>query len=318
MVKRITGLLLVSVLFLTSCYIDMPHDSRYDGLNPFGKGAISIYVKDKSGNPQENVLIKINDTLEFYTNIDGIFSIGTFDKGTLSLSIEKAGYRVFKKDTFISTGELLDFEVVLNYIPVIEELKAYSTVRTVKSFTDTLDYDVNYFSILDERDGIEDIDSCIMTIDSQRFKMFLVESEENVRCTLNFAEDNEFFRIYDLQGEDCFIEVYDKSGEIVKSNAASLVRFVETVPKIISPEEGGALILPDSVIWSSQSVLFESYFKIEMCDAGGLVLSYDSIQSSKTGVYINTLLNEGAYSLYLRLYDLFGNYSENSVTFSIF
>jgi len=317
MVKNAVTVIFILIL-LASCYISVPHDSRYDDLNPFGKGSLSILVLDKSGEPQESALVKLNDTLLFYTNKSGEFNLGTFSKGALAVSVEKDGYRDFYLDTAVKTGSLLDLNITLNYIPVVEDFFAYSTVRRIESLTDTLDYGVNYAGIIREADGIGDIDSCVLLLDTLRFKMALSGSGGTVRCTLNFSEDNPYFQIYDLQGKNGSIEVYDKSGETVTSRDANLVRFVETIPAITSPTDGGVMVLPDSVEWTSESVLFDSYFKVMIYGLGGLVLTVDSIDASKRSVYLGTLLNEGSYSLYLQLYDAFGNYSENSAKFSVF
>ncbi|MDD3803948.1 MAG: carboxypeptidase-like regulatory domain-containing protein [bacterium] len=318
MVKRFFIFVLPLVLALASCYIDVPHDSRYDNLNPFGKASLSIYVKDKHGNPNQGALIILNDTLEFETDAEGEFYLGTVAKGVLRIRIHADGYRTFEMETTANTGEVLDIIATLNFIPVIEEFKAYSSVRKIKSFTDTLDYDVNYTGIIREMDGIEDIDSCVMTMDSVRFKMEVFELDSFAACSLNFPEDNGFFQIYDLQGKKCRMDVYDKSGEIIKSGEANLVRFVESIPEITAPEEGGSFTLPDSVKWTFEEVLFESYFNLEIFNGEEQAYESNNIPSTKRSAYIGELLNEGSYRLYLRAYDVYGNFSENSVTFSIF
>ncbi|HAV92524.1 TPA: hypothetical protein DCW38_05010 [candidate division WOR-3 bacterium] len=317
MVKAILPLI-TGVLLFFSCYIDVPHDSRYDTLNPFGKSSISIEVTDKDGMPMESAAVKLNDTLVFYTNEDGVFSIGTFTYGDILIKIEKDEYRTFEKDTLLKTGVPLSLTVRMNYIPVIENFHAYSSVRNIVSFEDTMEYNVNYTGLIKDKDGIGDIDSCIMNISGMKFKMNLSEEGALVKCSLNFSENNGYFQIYDLQGENSYMEVFDKSGERILSSNANLVRFIERLPIILYPEDGGVLSLPDTIKWKRTSELFESYFQMEIKDEFKTAFIADSINSADSALYIDTLLNENAYKMYLRLYDMFGNFSENSIIFSVF
>jgi len=234
------------------------------------------------------------------------------------VKVKKENYGIFYIDTLIKTGIPFALNIKLNYIPVIEEFKAYSSVSRVVSFDDTTDYNANYTGIITDKDGISDIDSCIMTISSMRFPMNVFEKNGAVICSLTFNEDNEFFSIYDMQGEIAFMEVYDKSNEVTVSGLSGIVRFIENTPAIIFPVEGGTVNLPDTLRWSPSEETFESYFRIGIFKDSFVVFSVDSIKPSDSTYVLDTLFSEGSYRMNLKLLDAFGNYSENSVLFSIF
>jgi len=314
--KRI--IFILAILLFFSCYIDQPHDSRYDTLNPFGKSSIYIEVYDKKGIPIESVSVTINDTLTFYTDKKGVFSLGTFIHGVISFDIEKEGYRILEKDTLLKSGIPLSLAIELNFIPVIESFRAYSSVKRIISFDDTIDYNTDYIAEITEKDEIEDIDSCVMRISTMRFPMDIYEKDGAIICSLKFEEENGFFNIYDMQGEDAFIEVYDKSKEMISSWNTNVVRFIERIPSIIFPENGGTLTLPDTLKWSPSDELFESYFRIEILNDSTTVFFKDSIKSTDSILYIDTLFRENSYKMVLKHIDMFGNYSENSVIFSVF
>jgi len=121
--------------------------------------------------------------------------------------------------------------------------------------------------------------------------------------------------LYDLIGEKGNIFIKDSYQESLKVKDLSLIRFVEYIPTIISPSEGEEFFYPYSFKFKSEKPYYSSYLNLSIIDVNGVTIFSDSFSIMDTMFVYNGSLKEGEYRFVVRVYDLFGNFSENSVTF---
>ncbi|KUK86422.1 MAG: hypothetical protein XE03_1497 [candidate division TA06 bacterium 34_109] len=315
MVRKFFSFFILLFLFFSSCYIDVPHNGLLDPENRFGKSTVKIECYDRSHNPLAGVLVTINDTITKVSDDFGCVSFLNLLKGNLRVKFFKDGYSTLYIDTILFSGVPLNLVEYLNFIPKVETSYVYSSVRKTYDIFDSLRFDVNFVIKVLEKDSIEDISEALVYFDFGRFELIKVNDEDFIKCSLNFNKSNSPMNLYDFIGEKGDIFIKDSFQESLRIKDLSLIRFVEYIPTIISPSEGEELVYPYSFKFKSEKPNYSSYLNLSIIDGNGVTIFTDSFSITDTLFIYNSSLKEGEYRFLVRVYDLFGNFSENSVTF---
>ncbi len=315
MVKKFFTFFIFLFLLYSACYIDMPHSGLLDPENSFGKSTVKIKCYDRSHNPLPGVLVTINDTITKVSDDFGYVSFLNILKGDLKIRLSKDGYSTLYIDTILFSGIPLNLVEYLNFIPKVESSYVYSSVRKTFDVFDSLRFDVNFVVKVLEKDSIEDISEAFIYFDFGRYELMKVYDDGFIKCSLNFNKTNSPLNLYDLIGEKGNIFIKDSYQESLKVKDLSLIRFVEYIPTIISPSEGEEFFYPYSFKFKSEKPYYSSYLNLSIIDVNGVTIFSDSFSIMDTMFVYNGSLKEGEYRFVVRVYDLFGNFSENSVTF---
>lgn len=307
----------IVLLFTAACYMNVPHDSLKDAQNPFGQGAVSIKVCRKDGMPIRNALVKINGEERGLTGADGTVYADMIQNGALNIECLNSQYEPYEKDTVLSTGEELSIKVYLDYIPFFSSSRVYSSVEKVTGFIDTLRYSVYYYASVKDIDGREDIQSAMLNLPDSSIEMTFDSASDSEMFYSVCLTDTSYSNIFDLQGFAAEAYVVDRTSFADTSSEMILIRFVESIPEIISPTEGGSIIPPDTVIWNAPSGIYQSYISLIILNDGTEVFREDSIEVANSSYIISEALQPDEYRLLCRMYDVFGNYSQNEVNFIV-
>ncbi|MFO8061942.1 MAG: hypothetical protein R6U31_03350 [bacterium] len=315
---RLTLFILIILLTLPSCYIDMPHESKTDPLNPFGEGQVVFQVNDKRGRGLDNVLISAGpDTL--LTDSSGLAGPHEALKGSLSIAIDKTHYSAVRIDTVIETGDSIYVERTLNFKPsILEYLVTTSVVKTM-SLTDSMDRFVTVNALIMERDGSKDIVRSDASLPLTDIRIDCIsDSGGMLNYSGSIEEDTLSFNIFDLTGSIVSLYIEDSEGEWDSLSNRTVSRFVESIIDIVRPETGTDFNPPDTVKWLLDEPDYSTYISLIIEDRDSqIVFRCDSLSSSKRQFAIDSLFRSGRYLLKMRLYDIYGNYSQNSAIFTV-
>ncbi|MEO0281323.1 MAG: carboxypeptidase-like regulatory domain-containing protein [candidate division WOR-3 bacterium] len=303
-------------LFLyQGCYIDQPHEALLDPENRFGKSTVKILCYDYFHNPLPGVEVSINDTLSKITDGNGYVSFSNVLKGNLKIKFNKDGYSTFFIDTFLASGIPLELVEYLNFVPQIETSYVYSSVKRTYDILDSLRYDVNFIVKVLEKDSIDDISLASIKFDFGEFSFIKVYEGNFIKCSLNFNRLSSPLNIYDLIGENASIKIKDVYGESLIVKNLTLIRFVEYIPTIDYPYEAQQVDYPYIFKFRTDKPYYSSYINLSINDENDSIIFSDSFSIYDTLFVYEKILKEGEYRFNVRVYDLFGNFSENSVKF---
>ena len=315
---RLILLGLIVLLAFTSCYIDMPHNSRMDPLNPFGEGQLVFHVYNKRGGGIENALISIaSDTL--LTDSSGLAGPYEAIKGSLSIAVSKGHYTGVYIDTVIETGDSIYVNRTLNFKPSVMDYKVTTSVVKTMSLTDSMDRFITVKALIMENDGSGDIARSDVSLSLTDMHVdYISDSAGMLYYSGSIEEDTLSFNIFDLTGSIASMYIEDSEGEWDSLSDRTVSRFIENIIEIDRPETGTDFNPPDTVKWLLDEPDYSTYISLIIEDSDSvIVFRYDSLSPSKRQFAIDSMFTSGRYLLKMRLYDIYGNYSQNSAIFTV-
>ncbi|MDY6787188.1 MAG: hypothetical protein SVK54_03580 [candidate division WOR-3 bacterium] len=315
---RLILLCLIVLLALQSCYIDMPHNSKMDPLNPFGEGQLVFHVYNKRGGGIENALISIgSDTL--LTDSSGFAGPYEAIKGSLSIMVSKGHYTAVCIDTVIETGDSMYVNRTLNFKPSIMDYQVTTSIVKTMSLTDSMDRFITVNALIMEDDGSEDIARSDASLSLTDMHVDCVsDSAGMLHYSGSIEEDTLSFNIFDLTGSIASLYIEDSDGEWDSLSDRTVSRFVQNIIEIVRPETGTDFNPPDTVKWLLDEPDYSTCISLIIEDRDcEVVFRCDSLSSSKRQFAIDSLFTSGRYLLKMRLYDIYGNYSQNSTIFTV-
>jgi hypothetical protein len=315
MVKKFLKIFIFCIFLYQGCYIDQPHEALLDPENRFGKSTVKILCYDHFHNPLPEVEVIINDTLSKVTDINGYVSFSIILKGDIKIKFYKEGYSTLYLDTFLASGIPLELVEYLNFIPQVETSYVYSSVKRTYDILDSLSYDVNFIVKIQEKDSIDDISVASIKFDFGEYSFIKIYEGDFIKCSLNFNKISSPLNIYDLIGENASVKIIDGYGESLSVKNLSLIRFVEYIPSIYYPDEEQQMDYPYIFRFRTDKPYYSSYINLSIKDENDSIIFSDTCSIYDTLFVYDQILKEGGYRFVVRVYDLFGNFSENSVRF---
>ncbi len=305
-------------LLLISCYVDVPHDAKYDPLNPFAKGQIIITVNSLNNEPIENVSIVFNNKDTLYTDEYGSTLPVDFVHDTIHIDIFKEHYESIEIDTVLYPGDNLSINVNLNFIPEFISKNVNSIVLKKVGLIDTMDYFVNYTVTLLDKDAENNIDSIVLLFpDTNLYMQFDTNIADTLFYSYSINENNSPINIFDIEGIGVNVKVYENKNNVYDYGELFLVRFVTNIANILNPENGNDFLMPDTIKWENQTETYRSYINLRIVNNNDTIFSLDSLDIAINEYYMDTIFSSGEYNLYIRIYDLFNNYSQNCIYFTV-
>lgn len=313
---RIAFIFLISAV-IAGCYINMPHDARFDPDNPLGLGLVGLHVKDKSGRGVEDAVIIINGTDTVITDSQGRTQQKEMVNDTLNIHIFKEGYSEYLLDTVLMTGDSIILNAVLNYVPVILEHNIHSATVKKQGILDTMDYFVIYRAKVKDLDGSSDINIAEVLIDSMSFSMYEAGSNDSVIDYEYIFNEDADINIFDIVGNVSSIEIMDADSAASSVENIMLVRFVDNIALIKKPVNGLFFNMPDTVIWTAATETYYADITLDFTKDSVSVFRVPGLNIETREYYLDTVFSSGEYRLFVIITDRYGNYSLNSAFFTV-
>lgn len=239
------------LFFIIGCYSDAPHDNPYDIHNLNAHGGIRGSVLNFSPAPVKGVRIYLNDNYYTMTNDSGWYRISELKPDTYVLTTKRENYASIPETVAVMAGSTSSKNIILNFIPIINESKVYSMVI----------YDIEGITIrmavleatISDSDRIEDISSTYVHIMDTTL-VLSPDYNEGPFTELynNTIEKLGNYSVDELVGNSFIFNTADMHGGQGSFNT-KLYNMIDTFPNIIYPQSQDTVSQPALFMWHSVS-----------------------------------------------------------------
>jgi hypothetical protein len=308
------------IFSFAGCVFDAPRDNPMDPVS-------SLYVANAvvNGRVVLNNLKSIGVSMVFVKELQsveatitdslGYFTFSKFSSGSKSLIIQKEGFVSDTLRFLAEAGKQITLQSSLNAFPIVTSAIVL-TRKIARYFPSTLYYAAFSASIFDAN-GVEDIDSVWLSIDTTIFPMDYSVADKNFHCILyqNQLSSN---NLQSLVGKPMKIIVRDAGKAIGQSSPFFVSRIIEEEPKPLFPVSISSVdtttVAPEFQ-WNELKANFTFSYTLTLArvDDGGnktVVWTKSKIPSFLLSFqYDDTPLQQGNYSWAISIVDDYGNYS---------
>jgi len=234
---------------MIGCYSDAPHDNPYDIHNLNAHGGISGSVLNFSPAPVKGVRIYLNDNYYTITNDSGWYRISELKPDTYVLTTKRENYASIPETVAVMAGSTLSKNIILNFIPIINESNVYSMVI----------YDIEGITIrmavleatISDSDRIEDISSTYVHIMDTTLVLSPDYNESPfTELYNNTIEKLGSYSVDELVGNSFIFNTADIHGGQGSFNT-KLYNVIDTFPNIIYPQSQDTISQPALFMWHS-------------------------------------------------------------------
>jgi hypothetical protein len=313
----LTILSLISICSFSACIEDASHDNPLDPANGSAKlqlsGQVLTLYHPRVAIPQATVLIQPGN-LVVLSDTDGLFRFNNLETGNYTLICQASGYRLDSATVNIQANSNHTF--LLDGLPLFEQISIKAHHRS-RWFPLEEIYFIEFESMVNDPDGIGDIQSVICEIPSMNYSDTLqAEIEAGKFSSILFDSDLPVSSVHQLIGREIYFVVEDDFGTKTISDAKFLTRIIEQTPQLLSPIELQSIdSFPINFQWERISVPYPATLKIEIFQINlGIAFKADEIEeiaiNDKNYIYSENL-NPGDYFWTINIVDEFGNSSSS-------
>ncbi len=296
---------------------------RTHPLDPLGEnfeneGRLALFVTNfylpRSGLAEISVNLSPG-TITGQTDGEGRF-VSSLEEGMYEVLIEKDGYATIDTLIEITAGEVVNMEVALPGLPVFNdfEINSLHVSRWFPPPTELFSIQVD--AMLDDQDGVADIDSLWVLIDSFNFREAVLVQSEPGRFVHSISSNGLAVSLNALLGHDIRLKAKDRSGTVSFSDTKSLVRVINDTPLAGEPDELQNVPDPQPLFtWQPIILDFPYTYRVDIVQVNdniqSTVQTIQNISSSDTSVVASAPLSTGEYFWTVSVVDEFGNRSRS-------
>lgn len=304
-------------LIVAGCAPNAPHDNPVDPSSPGYKstGVLSGKVLSLSlpyqGIAGALVLIQQNGQAEF-TSSDGSFSFQSAPSGDITLIVTKSSYLADTININILPGRSYDEEIHIDALPQVSGAKIVTS--KIDQWWPGPVYSALVSANVTDPDGIADIDSIYVQVDSLAFTMNYSVTNKDFEATI----DGDQLPNQDLQwliGKELNVSAIDKSGGRSESQGFFVTRIIEAEPNPTSPTGLDTMTASPTFNWNPPIVSFNYTYQLQIVSlAGGtqtVVWSESGLSPANFSFTYQGVLPSGTYFWTVAVVDGFGNSSRS-------
>ncbi len=302
------------------CVPDVPHDNPLDPQSPKYTGDASIKGRVVLKNyPLTGVSgVVVRTELNNYATVTdslGYYSLNKIPQGKYSLIFSRLRFVADTIRVTVETGKISEVVATMNALPTISKASAF-TRRIARYFPSTLYY-ASFSASVSDTNGIGDIDSVWLVIDTLLFPMTYSISAKEFQYTL-YTNEIPSNNLQTLIGKPLIIKARDFGNSYGTSSPFYISRIIEEEPKPIYPASLTTVdttSLTPTFIWNELKANFNFTYTITVMrvDDGGnktVIWTDANIPSYELSYKHNSALPaQGTYAWILAVVDEFGNYS---------
>ncbi len=317
--RQTRAFLMLSMLGLIAagCALNAPHDNPVDPSSPGYKStgllagkvlSLSLPYKGIAG---ALVVIQQSGQAEF-TSSDGSFSFQSAPSGNITLIVTKSSYLADTAGVEIEAGRTYDEEIHIDALPQVNNAQVIT--GKIDQWWPGPVFSAVVSSIVTDPDGIADIDSVYVEVDSLSFAMSYSITDKNFEATI----DGDQLPNQDLQwlvGKKLNVFAIDKSGGRGESSGFYVTRIIEAEPEPTSPASLDTTTASPTFNWDPPIVSFDYTYQLQVVSlAGGtqtVVWSQSGLSSADLSFTYQGVLPSGTYFWTAAVVDGFGNSSRS-------
>lgn len=305
------------LILACGCVRDVPHENPYDPLsaNPITGTALQgrVVMKNQPGVGVPGALVSLLPSRRAaITDTAGYFSFPEAETGSTALAIEKKG---FDADTLAippGTGQARSFTIELNALPVVSAVRI--TMRKIDQWWPNPIYTASISAAADDANGVSDIDSLWVEVDTLRFGMAYSVSAKNFQSAI-VPSDLPSNSLEWLIGKPCTVRARDKGGALGVSAPAYATRIIENEAQPVFPALQDTVSASPEFTWTPPPGEFPFTYTITVVrlDAGTQTVVWTR---AGLGSYLRmfqypSVLPAGLYFWTIAIVDEFGNMAQS-------
>ena len=251
------------------------------------------------------------------SNQEGRFAFRDVPAGEYRLSAAKEGFESPVDTVLVELGASVDStQVRLDGLPIFRSVSVYSTHISRWFPTEDL-YRLDAVVLIEDPDGLGDVDSVWLAIPSRQYEHALRET--------NIAGQYEEFllsdslpgsSLYALQGDQIVVEAMDVAGFISRSAPQHILRVIDLTPVAVDPQGQETIRTPTPTLtWEDAALPYEFTYRIEIvhdqADVQTTVYTKSDIPPDSLSHVAEMELPPGTYYWTVFVVDQYGNRSRS-------
>lgn len=313
------------LLMLLGCSRDAPRNNPFDPKSDVYdyaasvRGTVHRKIPPYSGIPDVKVRM-LNGTHETLTNDDGEYVLEHLPKGSVTLSVSKAGYGT---EQIITATNSNPEDIYLNARPTIDSVRVITTHRSHWWPVED-EYTITINAHIDDPDGVGDLDSVWFQFQIQHIDIPVsgaLPADGEVQAELfDWQLDDP---VTNLIGDplNCFAR--DVDALVSKPVEMYITRFIEPTPVPLSPVDNTEVSSKPTLRWDYFDASFTFFYSVDVFritsgNTSVLMYSRDAIPQSTAEHTVSDSLPPGSYYWTLGVTDILGNSSHSKeATFTV-
>ncbi len=316
-INKMIGLACVCAVAWNGCVSDVPHDNPLDPLsaNPLSgaslsgrvvlKNQLSVGVAGAFVSMLPGAAIAVTDSL-------GYFVFQNPSTAVQAVVIRKNNFVTDTAAVTLARGESRQLTIELNAVPALSAVRIVT--RKIDLWWPNPIYSASISASADDLNGVSDLDSVWISVDSLNFSMSYSVTGKNFQATL-YASQLPTNTLEWLIGRPCTIRARDKSGAVGVSAPAFAARIIDDEAVPVYPAAQDTALSSPEFKWTPPSSLFPFSYSIAVVrlDAGTQTAVWSQ---SAIGSYVRTfqypaVLQAGLYFWTISIVDEYGNIAQS-------
>ncbi len=292
------------------------HNNPMDPLCPWSDITIYGRVHDLNGDPVVNCSLSLVDQdIVTFTNDSGYYIIDSIMPLPDTLIVEAEGY--LGDTVYISPnpGDVLSLDFLLYGIPVIRSESVYS-YRLLTSLPTEI-AGIIYETCIYDPDRIIDIKNVVVTYRDNTIHLNLdriVDDNTGVyKAEMTYEEEGP--QIFNMVGLEFVPMVEDYENIVSTGDGTNLVRFIDVVPDVVYPVEGGSLSYGDTIKWYIEPPSYDVEVNLYVTKNDSVIWGKEDLSPYDTICVFDKILSSGDYKLLVQIEDNYGDWSGKEVWF---
>ncbi|HLP15091.1 MAG TPA: carboxypeptidase regulatory-like domain-containing protein [Bacteroidota bacterium] len=305
------------LLGASGCVSDVPHENAYDPLsaNPIVGTGLSGTIVLKNYPAQHvagAVVTLLPAMMSAITDTNGTFSFGHVPDGVTALAVQKTLCAPETVRVSLARDETRTLTIELNSLPSVTNTRV--VMRKIDQWWPNPIYSASVSASADDANGVNDLDSLWVTVDTLRFEMTYSVTDRNFQAVITPASLPSNSLEW-LIGKPIMVHARDKGGAIGMSPATYAARIIENEAQPVYPALQDTVVASPEFSWSPPGSEFPFTYSLTVVrlDAGTqtVVWTRAGLGSYLRAFQYPASLQPGLYFWTIAIVDEFGNMAQS-------
>jgi hypothetical protein len=316
-IRNTIGILCILGVSCNGCISDVPHDNPLDPLsaNPLSGATLSgrVVVKNQSSVGIAGAVVSvIPGSMIAVTDSLGNFAFQNLTTEIQSVVVHKANFMTDTETVSLNRGQSRQLTIQLNAIPTVPSVRIVT--RKIDQWWPNPIYSATVIASVDDLNGVIDLDSVWVSVDSLKFGMSYSVSNKNFNAVID-ASQLPSNTLEWLIGKQFFVRARDKNNAIGISSPGYAPRIIENEATPIYPALLDTAAASPEFSWTPPTATFPYTYTITVVriDAGTqtVIWTQPGIGSYLRAFQYADVLQAGNYFWTIAIVDEYGDIAQS-------
>jgi hypothetical protein len=311
------GLLLAALASVPGCVSDVPHENPYDPLsaNPIVgtglTGRVVLKNQPAAGIAGATVTL-VPASVSAITDTAGNFSFSNLPDGISAVVVQKASFAIDTVRITLGHGESRALTILLNAIPIVSNVSI--VMRKIDQWWPNPIYSASVSATADDANGVSDLDSLWVVVDTLRFGMAYSVTAKNFQAVIG-PSDLPSNSLEWLIGKPLTVMARDKDRSVGVSAPAYAARIIEDEAIPVDPALQDTASSSPELTWTPPASQYPFTYTLTVVrlDAGSqtVIWTRSGVGSYLRAFQYPAVLQPGLYFWTISIVDEFGNMAQS-------